>query len=86
MYVCMYVCMYVIDHKIGRTPLHAACSGGYHDCVELLLSHGADVNIHDDVSNIISNSLPYNLYIIIMQTFKYLCFQSTNRKDGQHFI
>ena len=31
----------------GRTPLHTASLGGKYETVELLLLHGADMNIED---------------------------------------
>ncbi|XP_036387257.1 ankyrin repeat domain-containing protein 61-like [Megalops cyprinoides] len=33
------------QNKAGRTPLHEACQGGQEEVVDLLLEHGADVNI-----------------------------------------
>ena len=38
-------------HLDGNTPLMMACSGGYVDCVQQLLSGGADVNIINRVSS-----------------------------------
>ncbi|SRR5581483_2568884 len=36
--------------NFGQTPLHWAVFGGYFDCAELLLRHGADVNaVADDL-------------------------------------
>ncbi|CAH1763524.1 15455_t:CDS:2 [Entrophospora sp. SA101] len=34
----------------GRTPLHFACAGGYYNCVQLLIEHGANVNVEADVA------------------------------------
>ena len=35
----------------GYTPLHWAAEKNSKECLELLLSHGAEVNIKNDVSN-----------------------------------
>jgi len=32
-------------------PLHCAASHNSQECMELLLNHGADVNLKDNVSN-----------------------------------
>lgn len=33
--------------RSGTTPLHSACSYGHSDCVALLLSFGASVNVRE---------------------------------------
>jgi len=35
----------------GATPLHYAADKNSKECMELLLAHGTDVNVKDNVSN-----------------------------------
>ena len=44
----MYI--YVITQK-GYTALMFAANYGLHDTIELLLQHGADITLQDNVSN-----------------------------------
>jgi len=44
--------LYVINYiKLGWAPFHYAAFNNMKNCIELLLSHGADVNIMNDVSD-----------------------------------
>ena len=43
--------------KDGRTPLHIAIGNNYINCLEVLLSNGAEVNTKMNVNN------QYNLYL-----------------------
>ena len=47
----MILC-YKITIKDGSTALHWATWNNSTECLALLLSHGADVNVKDNVSNI----------------------------------
>ena len=37
--------------QVGSTPLYNAAKNNSEECLELLVSHGADVNIKKNVSN-----------------------------------
>jgi len=42
---------------MGNTPLHIAAEINSIECMELLLAHGADVTVKDNVSNSDSNDI-----------------------------
>ena len=50
-YDCLYYHIYDNFMQNGSTPLHTAVKKNRKECLELLLSHGAEVNIKNDVSN-----------------------------------
>ena len=42
---------YLLLIQDDQTPLHLSCESGHVDIVNVLLSHGADINVKDSVSN-----------------------------------
>jgi len=51
----------------GATPLHYAADKNSKECMELLLAHGTDVNVKDNVSKSDNNDIiSYNIYIIVL--------------------
>ena len=72
--------------KDGRTSVHWAVWKNSKECLELLLSHGAEVNIRDEVSSIIKR-VGYKITIVIIIIIMKYCFMViVFSGERHHFI
>ncbi len=46
------MCIFAIQFQYNKSPLHYASQRGYSEVVQMLLSHGATVDMKDKVSSI----------------------------------
>lgn len=51
---------------LGCTPLHVACANQHEKCIQLLLQHGADMEIQDKEDKIALELAPPSMHKIIV--------------------
>lgn len=53
-----------VRHTLGWTALHLAAINGKPEVIKFLLTHGADVNAHDEFVNVYGSAIEKGLYTL----------------------